>query len=276
MEQHYEYDGDADVCSQEDSQSTESDINQDSVLSTACATFTDRANNSTRCSYDYNILQNIKCEHKLPEDMHKYTADSQRGHTIDDRIVSGLQSVKCEEKRDELNGRQDIRPPVKTEQASLWTCVVNDLTNVKPEKKAEYGRNSDATRHWFVCPGGVLKEVKPEHTVSDILPAEDGCNHVDQKHLTSSTNNAEMECGSKPHDVHERTHGNVKPFTSDICEESFVESSELKIHESAFTCVKPYTCDTCGKSFTQYHALTVHERTHPGVKPYTCDTCGKS
>ena len=209
MERHG---GDAEVCSQEDSQPTESDINRDAVLSTTYATSTDRANNSTRCSYDYNILQNIKCEHKLPEDMHKYTADSERGHTIDDRIVSGLQSVKCEEHREELNGRQDIRPSVKTEQASLCTRGVNDLTNVKPEKKAEYDRNGDATRHWFVCPGGVLKQVKVEHTVSDILPAEDGCNHVDQKHLTSSTNHAEMECGSQPHDAHERTHANVKPF----------------------------------------------------------------
>ena len=48
--------------SQEDYQPTESDIKQDTGLSTVSATFPVIANNPTCCSYDYTLVQNIKCE----------------------------------------------------------------------------------------------------------------------------------------------------------------------------------------------------------------------
>ena len=56
----------------------------------------------------------------------------------------------------------------------------------------EYDRNSVETRHWVVCPLGVLEEVKAEHTldVSEILPVEDGSHNVDQKQDDNSTKHA--------------------------------------------------------------------------------------
>ena len=89
------------------------------------------------------------------------------------------------------------------------------MNEVKAENKAsrdEHGGNSDEVKHWVVCPGGVLKEVKPEHTfgVSEIPPVED----VDQKSYSSSTNHSKMECGSQVK-VHERTDTGVKPLTVD-------------------------------------------------------------
>ena len=105
---------------QEDSQPTESGVNQDNVWSNV-TTFPVTADNPSYCSYDWNILQNMKREHKLPENMHEDSTDSQNG----DSVVSGLQSVKCEEQIHELNEQQAILPPVNTDLASTWTCDVN-------------------------------------------------------------------------------------------------------------------------------------------------------
>ena len=56
---------------------------------------------------------------------------------------------------------------MKSLQASTLSYDVNELTEVKLEKTEpdEHDRNSDETRHWIVCPGGVLKEVKAEPTI---------------------------------------------------------------------------------------------------------------
>ena len=317
MEGKDKLDVDAEVVlqvSQQDSQPTESDIDQDTVLSTVSATFPVHANNPTYCSYDYKIIQNIRCEYELPENMHE---DSAEGHSVGDRIFSGLQSVKCEEQAS--YERQAILPLMTTDQTSTWTCDVNELTEVKLETKthpAEYDRNSDEIRRWIVCQGGVLKEVKTEHTlgVCDTLAVEDGRRNVDQKQSNSITSHTTKECQLT---VHERTRTCVKPFTCVTCGKSLVKSAEvLKVYErthtgmnpytchmcrNIHTCVKPYTCDTCGKSFAlsstlianetvhthficdtcgksfaRRCALVEHERIHTGVKPYTCDTCGKS
>ena len=91
---------------------------------------------------------------------HEDSTNSQNGRSI----VSGLQSVKCEE---QLQEKQAILPSVNTDLASTWTSDVNELTAAKPENGVdigEYERVSDETRHRVVCPGGVLKEVKAEHT----------------------------------------------------------------------------------------------------------------
>ena len=289
MEGKYKLDVDAEVVlqvSQENSQPTESDIDQDIVLSTVSATFPVPANNPPSCYYDYNILKNIGCKHDLPENMHE---DSAEVHSVDDRIVSGLQSVKCEEQ--EVNERQAIQPFVNADKTSAWTYAVNELTEVKLETKTdhdEYDRNSDDTRHWIVCQGGILKEVKAGHTlvVSDKLVVEDGIHNIYQKQRNPTTNHDTMECQNVP----ERTRTYVKPFTCVTCGKSLVKSAEvLKVLETTHTgmnpytchmcrniqtCVTSYTCDTCGKSFVNSRNLKVHERIHTGVKPYTCDTCG--
>ena len=132
--------------SQEDSRPIESEFEQDPALSTVCAIFPVPANNPTDCSDDYKCLQNIKSEHKLAENLHENSADGQMGDPVDDdRIVSSLQSVQCEEQSQELNEQQAIFPFMNTDEVSMLTGDVNELTEVKPQKKTdpgEYGRNT--------------------------------------------------------------------------------------------------------------------------------------
>ena len=288
--------------SQEDSQPTESDFNRDTT------TFPVPTNNSTYCSYDYKILQNIKCEHYLQENILKVNTGSQKSDSVYDGVISGLQSVKCEEQRQDLNEHGAIIPLMNTEQASMRTCDVNELTEVKLEKKTdpdEYNRNSEETRHWVVCQGGVLKKVKAEHAigVADILIDEVGSHNVDQTQQGSIIDHAKVECGSQL-TVHERTHTVVEPypcetdatsfthsnalsmhertcqdvncFTCHTCGRSFFNSFGLKMHQRTHTGLKHFSCETRGKSFRQSGALNTHERTHTGDKPFTCETCGKS
>ena len=218
---------------------------------------------ATSCSCDCNILNNTKCEHKLPESMHDggSDTDSQKAHSVDDRIVSGLQGVKSEKQRQELNQQPPILTFVNSLQASTLTY---DMTEVKPENADpdEDDRSSDETRHWSVCPGGVLKEVKVEPTIDvpDILPVEDGSRNVDQKQSCGSSNHAKMECESQ-----KRKYTVVAPFACVMCGKSFGKSSALKLHQRLQTCEKPYTCDTCGISFSHSMSLIAHQRTHSGV-----------
>ena len=203
---------------------TESDIDQDTVLSTVSATFPVPANNPRYCCYDYNISHKLKFE--LPENTH---------NNVDDRNVSGWQSVKCEEQGQESNEQRSIIPLNNTDQTTTWPCDINKLTEVKPEKAdtEEHDRNSDETRHWIVCQDGVLKEIKAENTrgVSEILLAEHGSQNVEEKQRVSFTNHSNNECGS-----------------------------HLKVHEIMSAGVKPFICDTCGKSFTRMSNLIVHDR----------------
>ena len=76
--------------------------------------------------------------------------DSQKAHSVDDRIVSGLQGVKCEKQRQELNEQRPVLPSVNSLQASIYD--VNELTEVKLEKAepGEHDRSCDATRYWCV------------------------------------------------------------------------------------------------------------------------------
>ena len=157
---------------------------------------------------------------------------------------------------------------------------VNALTEVKLEKTTEpdeYDRSSDATIHWIVCPGGVLKEIIEEPTIDvpDILPVEDVSHNVDQKQLCGSLNHAKMECESQLK-VHERNDTGVTHFACVTCGKSFSVSSALKLHERIHTCEKQYTCDICRKLFSHSMLLIAHQRTHHGVKPFTCDTWGIS
>ena len=168
---------------------------------------------------DLKILRNIKCEQILPENMRENSADSQRGSSVDDRVVTGLQSVKCEGQRSGLIDQQTILPIMDTDNVLMKSCNVEELTEMKPEKNAdpgEYSRTSSETRHWIVCPGGVLKEVKAEHThgVSEILSVED-----------CSENDAKMKCESQL-SVRERKHTGLTHFIGDTCGTSLIHPNQ--------------------------------------------------
>ena len=243
---------------QELTRPTESYLNQDRIASTSCEPSADIPK---YCTDGYIIRQNIKYEHGPPESTQKYNENTIQGTT--------------------------------STQDSI------DVIDIKTEMKSDldgYGGNTNFTRHWVTCPGGVLKEMKAELTtnVSEILPLEH-CSedvdakpfiqtHYDQVHEETHTSVKPFTCAicgksftsSTDLKMHEKTHAGVTFFTCDVCGKSVTDSSSLRRHERIHTGVKPFTCVTCGKSFTRSSTLKVHERTHTGVRPFTCDVCGKS
>ena len=93
------------------------------------------------------------------------------------------------------------------------------------------------------------------------------------------------------------TNSEEKPYSSEVCGQSFTHSSILKnrkrhtclvcsisffrpshltAHKRIHTGEKPYPCEVCGKSFARPSDVSVHIRTHTGEKPYSCQVCGKS
>ena len=281
------------------SESTDSDMQQNKMYSAESADCDMSADIPIHCMDDYNVLQGITCAREPPEDVQ--AAFCRQGYGIHGHMGKCLPRVKCEERRQELNEQSHVLPVNNTDQETNWTNYANETIQVKQEKKEYpdgYDRSSEVTRHWVVCPGGVLKEVKAEHTsnVSDILSGEDcnvdvGCNlrtHTCTHH--NNINDEEMngklstnytcDVSSTQFDnvlkVQERTSKGVKHLNCDTCGKQFAFLSEFKVHERTHTGVKPFTCDTCGKSFSQSGHLKLHELIHDGVKPFTCNTCGKS
>ena len=285
-------------------ESTDSDIEQNNMYSAISSDCEMSDDFSTHRVADYNVLQGITCAHERPEDVqtgdiYSRQVDGSHGH-----MVKRLISVKCEEHRKESNEQSNVLPASSTDQETNRTNDANETVHVKQEKKEfpdGYDRSSEVTIHWVACPGGVLKEVKAEHTsdVSDILSAEDCSVNVGRimrtRTCTHPNNNHDEEMNGKlstdytcdvpstqfrRHDdvmiVQDRIGKGVKQFTVDTCGKQFTHVSELKVRERTHTRVKPFTCDTCGKSFTQSGDRKRHEMVHTRVKQFTCDTCGKS
>ena len=288
------------------SESTDSDIKQNKMYSAESADCGMSADNPLHCTGDFNVLHGITCAREQSEDILADNAFCQQGYRIHGHMVKCLPLVKCEEQCQELNEQSHVLPFNNTHREANWTNDGNDTIQVKQEKKEYpdgYDGSSEMTRHWVVCPDGVLKEVKAEHTsdVSDILCDEDcndnvgcklctrTCTHhnnihdeeINGKLTTESTCNV-SSTHFRRHDnvliVQERTGKRVKHFTVDTCGEHLAHSSELrhKVREMTHSGIKPFTCNTCGKSFTVSGRLKIHEMIHTGVKPFTCYTCGKS
>ena len=279
-------------------QPTESDINQDRVLSIVSAYAGLSGGISTYCTDNYNFRENIKYEHEPLGAMHEDNACSHQIESVHGHLTTGLQTATYEHLHQEITEKTVIRSCENSSQ---------ETTSTKEIKSDRDGcvRNTDLTRYWVTCPGGILKEVKAEHKpdVSAILPDEDRGENGDEKERVQNggkhSTSQEIQISLKPPSntlrrckvvkpfnktivdsshlkMIERIYSKVKHFTCDTCRRLFVTSSELKMHESIHTGVKRFTCETCGKSFVSPSQRLMHDRTHTGVKPFNCVTCGKS
>ena len=277
------------------SESTDSDIKQDNMYATVTGDCDVSTNIPTQCMDDYNMLKSMKHAHGWPDGRQTYTDYNQQGD-----MVKCLPSVKCEGHSQELNEQSHVIPSRCTDDETSLTCDVKMKKGDK-EDTGGYDRRNDATRHWIVCHGGVLKEVKAEHTsdVSEILSVERCSDNVGCElgtHTCTQHNDIHDEdinvklctdstCGLslsqvRPHDnvlkVHKQSCTGGKHRMCDTRGKEYADLSQHNVHERTHTGVKPFTCDTCGKSFAYSGNLNVHKRTHTGVKPFTCNTCGKS
>ena len=272
----------------------------------------------THCIDAYNISEGVECAHERSEDVQADTAYGRQRDGNYGRMVECLPSVKCEEHRQELNEQIHVLPFKNTDHETNWTNDANETIQVKHEKKEYpdgYDRIHESTRHWVVCPGGVLKEVKAERTsdVSEILTVEDCSENVGRKlstHTCTYNNNThdqdmngklktDSRCGVSSTQLHDTvlnvqtaTNKQLKHFAGDTCGEtvvhlskhftcetcgkSFAQSGTLNRHKMTHAGDKPFACDTCGKAFALSAYLKNHEMTHKGIKPFPCDTCGKS
>ncbi|KAK7811001.1 hypothetical protein U0070_024179, partial [Myodes glareolus] len=77
--------------------------------------------------------------------------------------------------------------------------------------------------------------------------------------------------GRKDHRIHKR----VKPFVCNLCEEAFVDSSDLVNHEKSHLGERSYICKQCGKTFKYVKYFKKHKVTDRELKPSACKHCGK-
>ena len=245
--------------------STDSNTKQDLMSSTVSTDCEVSADIPEHCMFDYNTLHGIKCEHEQPEEVRTDNAYGRQGDAIQGHVGLCLPSVKSEENRQELSDDRNVLPPNSM-------CNANETIPLKPEQNEdpdEYDTNNEAPRHWVVCPDGVLKEVKTEHTsgASDVLSVGDCSRNVGHKQRT------------QPVSYNNNIQTNVEVSTHSTCDVSSTQfmgrGNGPKAHRRTCKIVKYFTCGTCGKQFVYLCRLKLHEKSHTGVKHFACDTCGK-
>ena len=300
---------------QEDSQPTKPDMNTyrvRPVFSHECGVSVDIL---SHFSDDYQIAQNIKYEDEQEEDVKCYREGDNGGLSE----MMCLQSVKMEEEVQQSNDQETIEPFKYSAHISTSINGVNTFVDVKKESKLDIGvrsSSSEDTRHWIVCSGNVLKEVKAEQTVSqsitecgedlyekqqqyrihntyaektetNLIPVKSSasglsltqsCQHEPDK----DTNKFACDtCGTPfmrrgSHEVDISCHRRVNMYTCHLCTALRASQRERNVPEKMLTSVKRFACSTCGESFARVVHLRVHERKHSRVKPFTCTMCGKS
>ena len=298
---------------QDDSQCTKPDMNTNICRSfgpTDCAV---SVNILSRVSDDYQILHNMEYEDEQ-EYNNKCHREGDSGGVSEKRC---LESVKIEDEVQQSNYQKSIEPFNHSTQISTAINGVNTFVDVKQESKLDIGdrsRSIEDTRHWIVCSGKVLKEVKAEQTVSksvtecgeDLYEKQQQCrihnaeetgrNLIYVKSSASGlslTQSSQREPGEDDNkfacdtcgtsftmsgiiEVNTSCHRRVKTYKCHLCTSLHASQSERNVPEKLHTGITRFACSTCGKPFGRVGHLREHERIHSGVKPFTCTMCGKS
>ena len=77
--------------------------------------------------------------------------------------------------------------------------------------------------------------------------------------------------------IHEKQHGNHRPFSCKLCDKTFKQKPHLSDHMKTHSNVREYSCEVCGQQFKlkstlNQHVLRMHNPTY--VRKYACDICG--
>ena len=67
-----------------------------------------------------------------------------------------------------------------------------------------------------------------------------------------------------------------RPYKSNECNETFLNSSNLTRYQRIHTGAKLSKCDICGKIFGRNSHLVGHQESHVVEKCYKCNECGKT
>lgn len=70
--------------------------------------------------------------------------------------------------------------------------------------------------------------------------------------------------------VHMRLHTNEKPFKCDICDECFIQQSNLNTHKAKHE-EKKWSCGICDSKFYEKSSLITHEKIHDKSTYFKCD-----
>ena len=235
---------------QDDSQPTKPDMNKvifRSMVPTDGAVSVDIL---SHVSDDYQIVHNMKYE-----DEQEYNIKCHReGYSGGGSEVRCLQSVKIEDEVQQSNDHESIEPFKYSAQISTAIKGVNKFVDIKQESGVR-SRSSEDTRHWIVCSGNVLKEVKAEQTVSKSVTECRGYLYEKQQ-----------QC--RMHNAGE-TETNLIYVKISASGLSLTQSSRLETDEDAYK----FACATCGTSFSISGSLQVDTSCHRRVKTYTCHLC---
>ena len=253
------------------------------------------------CTNNYKIRENITLEHEPLETMHEVNACSHQIEGVDSHLTTGMQTATYGHLHQKITQKPVILSFENSIQKTTSTQDCSDFIEVKQEINLDcggYGENTDLTRYWVTCPGGILKEVKAEHkpNVSAILPDED-CGENDDRNesvqnekqhtkiqeiRTNWKISSTSPCGlpfmrvRRPDSIlnnHEqKTHKETKHLSGDPCGPSLTCSSSIDIHTNDIFSTRTQ----CPRSPKRSDRLDIPGKVHSGMKQFTCNDCGKS
>lgn len=65
----------------------------------------------------------------------------------------------------------------------------------------------------------------------------------------------------------------VPLLSSQICDRSFAQNTNLVYHRKVHQNIRDYACDQCSYRARSQNDLNLHSRRHTGARPYVCDEC---